>query len=136
MYQDQDRTTPYGPAQTARVAHHIFKHGSPRLVILAVIAGLLGIVVGAASLTLFLTYKSTAETQIRQLQQAVSNAQAGNQSNVSSLKSVSGKISGIDATLNTLAGNVAPFNMTCSQYLTGPNGGPTTFYFACSDTKP
>src|SRR5258707_999030 len=32
MYEEQTR--PYGP-QTARVAHHIFKHGSGRLVIFA-----------------------------------------------------------------------------------------------------
>ena len=51
------------------------------------------------------------------------------------LDGVSRKISGIDATLNTLASTV-PVQYECSQYLTGPNGGPTTFYFACSDTKP
>jgi hypothetical protein len=26
---------------------------------------------------------------------------------------------------------LAPYNMTCSQYLTGPNGGPSTFYLPC-----
>jgi len=128
MYEEQTR--PYGQ-QTARVAHHIFKHGSPRLVIFAAIAGLLALAVSAASVTLFLTYKSSAETQIRQLQQAVANAQADNQSNASSLNSQAGKISSINAALSALA----PYSKVCSQDLTGPNG-PAQFFFMCSDTKP
>src|SRR5580700_7243867 len=98
-YPDQPRTAP----QTARVAHHIIKHGSPRLVIFALIAGLLALAVSAASVTLFLSYRSTATAQIHQLQQAVANAQAGNQGNVSSYNSLSGKVSAIGAGMAALA---------------------------------
>jgi uncharacterized protein HemX len=131
MYQDQERTTPYGPPQTARVAHHIFKHGSPRLVIFAAIVALLGLALGAASLTFFLSYRSTATAQIRQLQQAVANAQADNQSNTSSLSGLSGKVSTIDAGMAALA----PYSKICSTDLTGPSG-PAQFYFACTDQRP
>ncbi len=128
MYEDQTR--PYSP-QTARVAHHIFKHESPRLVIFAVIAGLLGLALGAASLTFFLSYKSSAQAQINQLQAAVSNAQAGNQGNTSSIDGQAAKISAINAALSALA----PYSKICSTDLTGPNG-PAQFYFLCSDQKP
>lgn len=127
MYEEQTR--PYGP-QTARVAHHIFRHGSPRLTIFALIAGLLAIAVSAASLTFFLSYKSSAETQIHQLQQAVSNAQAASQGNASGLNGLSGKVSTIDAGMAALA----PFSKICSTDLTGPNG-PEQFYFLCTDQK-
>jgi hypothetical protein len=131
-YQGQERTTPYGSPATGRVFLHQFKHGSSgRLTIFAAIAGLLGIAVSAASMALFLTYKSSAETQIRQLQQAVYNAQADNQSNASSLSSQAGKLSSINAALSA----IAQFSKVCSQDLTGPNG-PAQFFFQCTDTKP
>jgi hypothetical protein len=131
MY-DQDRTTPYGPPQTARVAHHIFKHGSPRVVIFAAIAGLLALALSAASLTLLLQYKSTATAQIHQLQQAVANAQAGNQSNLSSISGLSSKVSAINAAMAA----ITPFNQVCSTDLTNASGQPAQFYFMCSSQKP
>ena len=130
MYEEQTR--PYGSPQTARVSHHIFKHGSPRLVIFAAIAGLLGIAVSVASLTFMLQYRSTAQAQIRQLRQAVASAQAAGQGNASSIAGLSGKVATIGGALSALA----PFSMVCSQYLTGPGGGPTTFYSPCTDQKP
>jgi len=44
-----------------------------------------------------------------------------------SINDLSGRISGAEAQLNLLS----PYTMTCSQYLTGPNGGPDTFVFPC-----
>jgi hypothetical protein len=92
---------------------------------------LLGLVLGAASLTFFLSYRTTVATEIHQLQQAVSNAQASDASNASSLNGVSGKVSSINAALSGLA----PYNKVCSTDLTGPNG-PAQFFFLCSDQKP
>jgi hypothetical protein len=127
-YQGQERTAPYASPQTARVAHHIFRHGSPRVVIFAAIAGLLALAVSAASLALLMSYRSTATAEIRQLQQAVANAQAGNQANVSAVSGLSGKVATIDAAL-------APFNMVCSQALVTQTG-TGQFYFMCSATRP
>jgi hypothetical protein len=131
MYQDQERTASYGPPQTARVAHHIFKHGSPRLVIFALIAGLLGVAVAAVCLAMFLSYRSTATTQIRQLQEAVSNAQESNQSNVSSFSSLNGKVNTIGSALSALV----PYNQVCSQALVTQTG-TGQFWYPCTDQKP
>lgn len=128
MYEDQQRTAP----QAGRVFFHQFKHSTGRgPVIFAAIAGLLGIAVSVASLTFFLSYRSTTGAQIRQLQQAVSNAQAASQGNVSSLNGLSGKVGSINAALSALA----PYSKICSTDLTGPNG-PEQFYFLCTDQKP
>ena len=138
MYEDQQRARPYGSnPQTARVFLHNIRHGqgSGRLVIFALIAGLLGIAVGVASLTLFLSYKSTVTAQMREMRQAVaqeqsslSKAQSGNASSVSGLSS---KVTAIGAGMAALA----PYSSVCSQDLTGPNG-PAQFYFLCTDQKP
>jgi hypothetical protein len=104
--------------------------GWPRwaLPLTAVIAAVsLGI--AAASAALLLSYKSTAGAQISQLQAAVSNAQAGNQSNTGSIAGLSGKV----ATLNA---GMAPFSQVCSTDLTDASGQPAAFYFMCSPTKP
>ena len=132
MYEDQQRTRPYG--NTGRVFLHQFKHGSPGRgpLIFAIITGLLGLAVSAASLTLLLSYKSTAQAQVRQLQRAVASAQAATQGRASQVDSQAAKISRLD----TAMAAIAQFSTVCSQYLTGPNGGPTTFYFPCSDVKP
>ncbi len=115
---------------------HQFKHGSPGRgpVIFAAAVALLGLAVSAASLTLLLSYKSTAQAQVRQLQQAVASAQAATQgrASASQVDSQAAKISRLD----TAMAAIAQFSTVCSQYLTGPNGGPTTFYFPCSDQKP
>jgi hypothetical protein len=132
MYDDQQRTAPHA-SPGGRVFLHQFRHSTGRgPLISALIAGLLAIAVSAASLTFFVQYRSTAQAQIRLLQQAVSSAQQGAQRNASSIGGLSGKVSTIGGALNALA----PFSMTCTQYLTGPGGGPATFYFPCSDVKP
>ncbi len=118
-----------GPPQTARVAHHIFRHQSGRLVIFATIVALAGLAASAASLAFFLSYRSTTQAQIAQLQQAVSNAQAASQA---SIGSQAAEIRRLNAALSALA----QFSTVCSQYLTGPGGGPATFYFPCTQTRP
>ncbi len=135
MYQDQERTTPYGPPQTARVAHHIFRHGSSRLVIFAVIAGLFGLALSAASMTLLVSYRSTATAQINQMRQELgqeqSNLSKAQSSDAGSYNGLSGKVSAI----NTAMAALAPYSKVCSTDLTGPNG-PAQFWFLCSDQHP
>src|SRR6185437_3077494 len=137
MY-DQDRqgTRPYG-SPGGRVFLHQFKHGSGgrgALVIFAAANALIGLAVSAASLTLLLSYKSSAQAQVSQLQRAVASAQAASRGSASAsqVDGLAGKVS----SLNTAMTAMAVFNTVCSQYLTGPSGGPTTFYFPCTDTKP
>jgi hypothetical protein len=67
--------------------------------------------------------------QIAQLRQELGKTRAAD---ARSLTGLSGKVNAIGITVSGLSS----FGLTCSQYLTGPNGGPTTFYFPCSDTKP
>jgi hypothetical protein len=135
MYgQDQQQTRPYG--NTGRVFLHQFKHGSGGRVpvIFAAVVALAALAVSTASITLLLQYRGTAQAQIGQLQRAVASAQAASRgrASASQVDGLAGKVSTISGALNALA----QFNTVCSQYLTGPSGGPTTFYFACTQTKP
>lgn len=127
----EDGTRPYSP-QTARVSHHIFRHSSPRLVIFAAAVALLGLALSAASVTLFLSFRASAETQIRQLQQQVTSAQAGNRGNAYSVSGLAGKVSSLDAGMAALA----PFNQVCATDLTNASGQPAAFWFLCSAQKP
>jgi hypothetical protein len=132
MYEDQQQTRPYG--NTGRVFLHQFKHGTAgrgSLAVFAAVAGLLGLALGVIALALLLSYRGTATAQIRQLQQAVASAQAGNASTARSLNGVSGRVSGMASTVNA----IAQFDMACSQALTTSNG-TGEFYFPCTDQKP
>ncbi len=132
MYQDQERTRPYGSPATARVFLHQLKHGSSgRLVIFAAIVGLLGLALGAASLAFFLSYRSSVTAQMQTIRQELNQAQSSLSSNSSSVNGLSNKISAINAAMAA----IAPYNQVCSQALIGQNG-PATFYFMCSDLKP
>jgi hypothetical protein len=75
------------------------------------------------------SYKGTVAAQMTQMRQAIQQGETNGTNNYNSLNSrlngMAGVISAIEA-----------YNMTCSTYLTGPNGGPATFYFACSEVKP
>ena len=139
MYQEhqhdaQERTRPYNGQQTGRVFLHQFKHGgsSGRMVIFALIAGLLGVGVAAVSLALFLSYKGTTTTQIRQLREALASAQQSNQSNASSISGLSGKVSGIDGIVSIFA----PYTTACSQALVNQSGGTGLYYYPCSAQRP
>jgi hypothetical protein len=128
----EDRTRPYGSQTTGRVFLHQFKHGSGsgRLAIYAVIVGLIGLALGAASLTLFLSYRSAATTQMNQLRQEVAKAQStlakAQAGYGSSLSGLASQVSGMDATLNGLA----QYGTQCSQALIGPHG-PAQYNFPC-----
>lgn len=128
MY-DQQRTAP----QAGRVFLHQFRHGGGRgLTVFAVVAALLGLAIGAASLALLITYRSTAQAQVRELQAAVSAAQANSAGNTYSLNGQAAKLATIDAALAT----ISQFNQVCSQDLSSASGVPTQFYFQCSPAKP
>src|SRR5260370_41632511 len=76
MYEDQ-RTRPYGSPATARVFLHNFRSGSSgRVVIFALIAGLLGLLLGAASLAYLLSYRSTTTAQMQTMRQALDQEQS------------------------------------------------------------
>src|SRR5260370_19453723 len=123
-YNDHARRVPaFRPGPPSRKA--------PWLALGAYFAGFLGVALAAVCLALFLSYRSTATTQIRQLQEAAASAQVDNQSNISSLNALSGKVNTIDAGMAALA----PYDQVCSQDLTGANG-PAQFFFLCTDQKP
>jgi hypothetical protein len=63
---------------------------------------------------------------------AVTSEQTAQSKNARSISDLSGRISSAEDALIPLT----PYNMTCSQYLTGPNGGPETFVFPCAEKKP
>jgi hypothetical protein len=101
--------------------------------IFAAAVALLALAVSTASITLLLSYKSTAQAQIRELQQAVASAQSASRGRAST-----GQVDGLAARVSTISAALsalAPFNKVCSTDLTGPNG-PAEFFFACSDQKP
>ena len=102
--------------------------------IFAAVAALVGLAVSTASITLLLQYRGTAQAQIAQLQRDVASAQAASRGRASTgqVDGLAGKVSTISAALSALA----PYSQVCSQYLTGPSGGPTTFYLPCTDQKP
>jgi hypothetical protein len=91
--------------------------------------GALGVGCAIACLLLLLSFKSAYATQMTQMRHVIGQEQAERSNGYNSLNNrftgMAGIVSAIEA-----------YNMTCSQYLTGPNGGPATFSFPCSDVKP
>jgi hypothetical protein len=63
-----------------------------------------------------------------QMSHAVTSARTAQAKNAKSISDLSGRISTAEAELILFS----PYGMVCSTYLTGPNGGPATFYFPCS----
>ena len=98
----------------------------------AYIIAALAVGVACACLWLFHSYKVTVAKQMTQLRHAVTTAQTAQSKNSGNIKSLSGRISTAEGELVL----IAPYDTICSQYLTGPNGGPSTFYFPCSMQKP
>ncbi len=104
----------------------------PALALGAYGAGLLGIVLAAVTLALFMTYKSQTQAQLGQVRHEL----ATTQSNLSKLQASTGsKYAKMVSTVSGIANTVAPYNMVCSQDLTGANG-PAQFWLPCSDVKP
>ncbi len=110
------------------------RHGSGRPTIFAAVVSLLSLALAAASLMLFLSYRTTTTAQISQMQQALTNAQADNQSNASSYNSLSGRVRRIDTRVNGVGAVVDAYGQVCSQALTNPNVG--VFYFPCASRHP
>lgn len=96
-----------------------------------IIAGF-GLAVALASLWLFSSYKTSAASQVTQLRHQLATVQSAQSKTADNLNGVSSQISSAQGELTLLA----PYNSVCTQYLTGPNGGPATFYFPCSMQKP
>ncbi len=129
MYQDQAR--PYGSQQAGRVFLHQFKHGSPGRgpLVFAVAVALVALAARAASLALLLSYRSTAQAQIRQLQETVSSAQSNSASNTYSITGQAAKISAIDAGMAVLA----PYSQV-SQDRTSPGRTVPRSFISCALT--
>jgi hypothetical protein len=98
----------------------------------AYIIGAVAVVVACACLWLFHSYKVTVDAQVTQLRHALVSAQTAQSKSAVVIKNLSGRLSSAEGVLIPLA----PYNMTCSTYLTGPTGGPATFWFPCSASKP
>ena len=132
MYQQPDYSTQPQP-HAVTPSHVVTTHRQVdwRLAGAYIIAAL-AVGVACASLWLFHSYKVTVATQMTQLRHAVASAQTAQSKDANSISNLSDQISSASGELVLLA----PYRMTCEQYLTGPNGGPTTFYLPCTDVKP
>jgi hypothetical protein len=102
------------------------RRAAPWLAVACCVVSIASLALAAAALTFTLQYRSTAQGQIRELQTAVSNAQAGSQANASSLGKQASKLSAINAALAA----IAQFDTVCSTDLTGPSG-PAQWDFMC-----
>jgi hypothetical protein len=104
----------------------------PALALGAYAIGLLGVVVAAITLGLFLSFKAQAQGELHQARKELATEQANlskvQLSNDSRYTKLFGSVSGV-------ANALAPYSMICSQALIGPSG-PAQYYFACSNTKP
>ena len=90
--------------------------------------------VGCAIVCLWLlsSFKQVYASQMAQMNHALATARTAQAKNASTIKNLSGWISSAEAELLLLS----PYGMVCSTYLTGPSGGPATFWFPCSAQKP
>jgi septal ring factor EnvC (AmiA/AmiB activator) len=103
-----------------------------RLIMLACLAAAAAVALVAWNMLAPRPVDHSAARQIAQMQQALIKqgkalikAQQDNASLADRLSAVEGGMA-----------SLAPFDKVCSQYLTGPNGGPSTFFFLCTDQKP
>ncbi len=130
MYQSPDLNAPHHTMPTAGMIRR-HSHVSWRLMGAYIIAAL-GVGVACACLWLLHSYKTSVQAQMTQLRHAVATAQTAQSKNASRFGELSSRISSAEGQLVL----IAPYTMVCSQYLTGPNGGPATFYFPCGMQKP
>ena len=135
MYDDQQRTAPHA-SPGGRVFLHQFRHSTGRgsLAIFAAVCALVGLAVAVASITLLLQYRSTAQAQVRQLQAAVSSAQAASQgrASASTVSGLAGKVNAITPVVD----GMAPYGLVCAQALQSSSNGAGIYYFPCTPTKP
>jgi hypothetical protein len=90
--------------------------------------------VGCAVVCLWLltSFKQVYAAQLAQTNHALATARTAQAKNASNITGLSGRLSSAEAELIVLS----PYSMICSTYLTGPSGGPATFWFPCSASKP
>jgi uncharacterized protein HemX len=122
-------TQPHYPAPPHVVGDR--RHVDWRLTGAYIIAAL-AVGVACACLWLFHSYKVTTQAQITQIRHTLASAQTAQSKSASTIDKLSGRISSAEAELVLLS----PYGMVCSTYLTGPSGGPATFWFPCSPQKP
>lgn len=127
MYQPQSPDY-MNQAHTVAPAHVIGgrRHVDWRLIGAYVLGGI-GVGVAIVCLLFVSSFKSVYANQMSQMRQALSTAQSAQSKDASNISNLSAQLSSAEAELNLLT----PYNMSCAQYLTGPNGGPATFYFPC-----
>jgi uncharacterized protein DUF5753 len=84
---------------------------------------------GAALVCLWLlsSFKQVYASQMTQVNHAVTSDRTAQTKNASTINNLSGRVSTAEAQMVLLT----PYDLVCSQYLTGPNGGPSTFTFPC-----
>ena len=89
--------------------------------------------VGCAVVCLWLltSFKQVYASQMAQTNHALTAARAAQAKSAKNVDNLAGRVSGDEARLILLT----PYTMTCSQYLTGPTGGPDTFVFPCAEKK-
>jgi hypothetical protein len=89
--------------------------------------------VGCAVVCLYMltSFKQVYATQMTKVNHAVTSVQTAQAKDVRNISDLSGQISTAEAQLVL----ISPYSMVCQQYLTGPNGGPETFSFPCTDKK-
>lgn len=93
----------------------------------AYIVAALAIGIACASLWLLRSNKLDFQAQMTQMRHTLTTAQTAQSKNAKNIAAMSGQISTAESALQPLT----PYDAICSQYLTGPNGGPATFTFPC-----
>jgi hypothetical protein len=131
------RTVPTGPPRNGAPQPPMYaaprrRSRIPLLAVGAYAAGLLGCVIAGVALAMFLVYKSQGQSQIHELQQALTRTQSTLAKAQSDNATKYTKLSG---TISTIENTVSPYNMICSNLLMGANG-PAQFWFACTSQKP
>jgi hypothetical protein len=121
-------TQPHYPAPAHVLSHR--RQVDWRLTGAYIIAAF-GLGLALACLWLFHSYKVTVAAQMTQMRHTVTSAQTAQSKTAHSITGLSGRISSAEAALIPLT----PYSMVCSQYLTGPSGGPETFTFPCTDKR-
>jgi hypothetical protein len=120
-----------GPTATIRA----IRPRSKWPLIAAYLAGIAGIIVGVTVLVLLLVTKGSINTQLAQLKHEIAGTSTQANKIGNSNASLSQQVGGLSNTVNSLP-PLSGYTAICSQYLTGPNGGPATYYFPCTGTKP
>jgi hypothetical protein len=95
-----------------------------------ILVGALGLMLAAATLTMFLLWKGSVAVQIGQLRSQLTTAQAQATTASTGVAGVSRRLDGTSHDVNELQALVGSYSFVCSQDLTGPNG-PAMFVFPC-----